>query len=277
MAATARDLADDVGVYLRCLLSRRVKLPSRLQNKHAKESIFDILKTTVEGVCGADGFVRPNSIEIKDISPGTLEMSSLKGTATYNVLFSADLCNPAIGDILTCRVENVNTYGVLAVNLSETRVLEVILPRQPISFEHAIPLEDMEPGDTLSLEVLGRQFKLGQRTITLVGRAVSKDHEVSRVSVSKNADDLDDNKSIVGSESSDVIIDDIDDVDEVGSEADSDAEAGVEPDADADADADDNEDDEDNSDAEDVEIDDEESVHDQDDDMEMDLDGMLSD
>ena len=270
MTSTARDLADDVGVYLHCLLSRRVKLPSRLQNKHANESIFDILKTTVEGVCGADGFVRPNSIVIIEISPGTLEMSSLKGTAIYDVLFSADLCNPAIGDILTCRVENVNTYGVLAVNLSETRVLEVILPRQPISFEHAIPLEDMEPGDTLSLEVLGRQFKLGQRTITLVGRAVSKDHEVSRPS--KNVDDQDDSddiKSVAGSEESDVAIDDIDDGESV---AESDPEAGGEPDVDAD-----NDDDEDNTDAEEAEIDDEDSVHDQDDDMEMDLDGMVSD
>lgn len=255
------------------MLSRRVKLPSRLQNKHTNESIIDILKTTVEGVCGADGFVRPSSIEIKDISPGTLEMSSLKGTATYNVLFSADLCNPAVGDILTCRVENVNTYGVLAVNLSEMRVLEVILPRQPISFEHSIPMEDMEPGDTLSLEVLGRQFKLGQRTITLVGRAVSKDVAVSRVPIS--ADDIGDDgdgDSVAASDDADGIIDGIIDSDTEHDQDDADADPDADPDPDADAD------DEDASDADDVELDDELSVHDQDDDMEMDIDdGMISD
>lgn len=275
MAATARDLADDVGVYIRCLLRRRVKLPSRLQNKNAQESIIDILKATVEGVCGADGFVRPNSIEIKSISPGTLEMSSLKGMATYNVLFSADLCNPAVGDILTCRVENVNTYGVLAVNMSETRVLEVILPRQPISFEHSIPLEDMEPGDTLSLEVLGRQFKLGQRTITLVGRAVSKDHEVSRSMAIKITDEVDETGSVAGSDdNSDVVIDDIHEEGEAESEADSEADADADAEAEPDAEIDDDE----GSDAEEVEIDDENSVHDQDDDMEIDIDdGMMSD
>lgn len=271
MAATIRDLTEDAGVYMNCLLTRRVKLPSRLQNKNARESIIDILKTTVEGVCGADGFVRPNSIVIRDVSPGTLEMASLKGTAVYVVTFTADLCNPAVGDILTCRVENVNTYGVLAVNLSEIRVLEVILPRQPISFEHSIPLEDMEPGDTLSLEVLGRQFKLGQRTITLVGRAVSKDHEVSRVAM-KN-DDERETKSLAGSEDQSEA--NIDDIDEIDSDVDTDADADADVDVDADADADD---DDDASDAGDVELDDEKSVHDQDDDMEMDIDdGILSD
>ena len=189
--APPRDLVDDAGVYTTCTLKRRVKLPARLQNKHAHDSIMDILKATVEGVCGADGFVRPNSINIVSISPGKLELASLSGSAVYDVRFIADLCNPARGDVLTCRVENVNTYGVLAVNMSETRVLEVILPRNPVSFEHAVSLDGIEPGDILCLEILDRQFKLGQRTITLVGRAVSSDGVPSTAPAKGDVDDAD--------------------------------------------------------------------------------------
>ena len=174
---TRRDLEDDRGVYVSCVLQRRIKLHPRLQNKHYMESISNILRNMVEGICGPDGYVRPHSVQILHVSPGVVEMSSLAGTAAYTVRFMADVCNPAVGDILTCRVENVNTFGVLAVNMSETRVLEVVLPREPLSFEHTEKLDDLEPGSTLRLEVMARSYKLGQRTITLVGKVVGAGEE----------------------------------------------------------------------------------------------------
>ena len=167
---------SDRDVYTRALLKSRVSLPATLQNKHFEDSILQKLRTRVEGVCGSDGFVRPRSVEVVGVSQGIVDMSSLNGRAVYNVTYTADVCNPAVGDVLTCRVENVNSYGVLAVNMSETRVLEVILQRDPVYFSHIEGLDDLEPGDTVTVEVMCRQFKLGQRTITIVGKAVSKDH-----------------------------------------------------------------------------------------------------
>jgi DNA-directed RNA polymerase subunit E'/Rpb7 len=152
-------------------------LPATLQNKHYEDSILQKLRTRVEGVCGSDGYIRPRSVEVVGVSQGIVDMSSLNGRAVYNVTYTADVCNPAVGDVLTCRVENVNSYGVLAVNMSETRVLEVILQREPVYFQHLESLEGLEPGDTVTAEVMCRQFKLGQKTITIVGKAVSKDHQ----------------------------------------------------------------------------------------------------
>jgi DNA-directed RNA polymerase subunit E'/Rpb7 len=187
----------DADVYTRCLLRRRVKLAANLQNKHANDSILQRLRSDVEGVCGGDGFVRPRSVSLVSVSPGVVEMSSLSGHAVYNVTFTADVCNPSVGDVMVCRVENVNSYGILAVNMSETRVLEVILQREPVLFKHSESLHDLEPGDTVTLEVMCRQFKLGQKTITLVGRAVSKDHQP------RSARDEDDGDVDVGGESAD--------------------------------------------------------------------------
>lgn len=181
----------EAGIYTRCLLNRRVKLPAALQNRHASESIADLLRARVEGVCGADGYIRPRSVEVVDISPGIIEMSSLSGHAVYNVKFTADVCNPAKGDVLTLRVENATPYGVLAVNTSDQRVLEVILQREPVSFEHAETIDDLEPGDSVTLEVMCRHFKLGQKHITLVGRAVSKDHAPRRHEDDDSDEDVD--------------------------------------------------------------------------------------
>lgn len=166
----------DRDVYTRALLKTRVSLPATLQNKHYEDSILQKLRARVEGVCGSDGYIRPRSVEVVGVSQGIVDMSSLNGRAVYNVTYTADVCNPAVGDVLTCRVENVNSYGVLAVNMSETRVLEVILQRDPVYFQHLESLDDLEPGDTVTAEVMCRQFKLGQKTITIVGKAVSKDH-----------------------------------------------------------------------------------------------------
>lgn len=183
--------AGDDGIFTRALLKRRVKLAAKLQNRHALDSIGEILRANVEGVCGPDGYIRPRSVNIVDVSPGIVEMSSLSGHAVYNVRFTADVCNPAVGDVLTCRVENVNSYGVLAVNTSDTRVLEVILQHAPVSFEHSESMEGIEPGDTVTLEVMCRHFKLGQRTITLVGRAVGKDHVPRPAEVDSDDEDVD--------------------------------------------------------------------------------------
>lgn len=203
--ATLRDLEDDRGVYVSCVLERRIKLHPRLQNKHYMESIANILRNMVEGICGADGYVRPHSVQILHVSPGEVEMSSLAGMAAYTVRFMADVCNPAVGDILTCRVENVNTFGVLAVNMSETRVLEVVLPREPLSFEHAEKLDGLEPGSTLRLEVMARSYKLGQRTITLVGKVVGAGEEgpPSRVKHQVREESEEDEESVDHGELSD--------------------------------------------------------------------------
>ena len=177
-------------IYTHCLLRRRVTLPAHLQNKYAEDSILQNLRVEVEGVCGGSGYIRPRSVDVVDITPGVVDMSSLRGQAVYNVRYTADVCNPAVGDVLTCRVDNANPYGVLAVNTGDTRVVEVILPKQPVSFEHSESLDDLEPGDFVTLVVMSRQFKLGQKTITLIGRAVSKDHRP------EGAEDGDDGSSI---------------------------------------------------------------------------------
>ena len=240
---------DGGDVYTRCLLKRRVKLAANLQNKHAADSILQLLRVRVEGVCGGDGFIRPRSVSIVDISPGVIELSSLSGHAVYNVKFTADVCNPAIGDVLTCRVENVNSYGVLAVNMSETRVLEVILQREPVSFQHAETLDELEPGDTVTLEVMCRQFKLGQKTITLVGRAVGKDHQPKKAEPD-NDDDVDvDVPRDEGEESDDDVTTVPDDESHAAKEHD---DAAVIDDDDEDADEDDDDDDDDESEASDV-------------------------
>lgn len=227
----------EAGIYTRCLLKRRVKLPAALQNRHASESITELLRSRVEGVCGADGYIRPRSVEVVDVSPGIIEMSSLSGHAVYNVKFTADVCNPSKGDVLTLRVENATPYGVLAVNMSDQRVLEVILQREPVSFEHSETIDDLEPGDTVTLEVMCRHFKLGQKHITLVGRAVSKDHaprnaeldDDSDVDVSDAASDADSDAFVAEEasvaeepeeqddpeEADDIYDDDVDDLEDV--------------------------------------------------------------
>ena len=248
--------AGDDGIFTRSLLKRRVKLAAKLQNRHALDSIGEILRTNVEGVCGPDGYIRPRSVNILDVSPGIVEMSSLSGHAVYNVRFTADVCNPAVGDVMTCRVENVNSYGVLAVNMSDTRVLEVILQHAPVSFEHSESMEGIEPGDTVTLEVMCRHFKLGQRTITLVGRAVGKDHVPRHAEADSDDEDVD-VRSVAASDDDDVQ-DDPDDV-EVD-EDDDDADVKEIPDI---PDIDDGDDDSDDGEAVDADEDAEQAVEDE--------------
>lgn len=124
---TTRDARDDDAIFTRWTLMDKVPVHPRLMNKHILTSVRNLLVSSVEGRCTRHGYVRKGSVEILHVSDASIDMEA--GTsAIFNVTYEADVCNPPVGNVIKCRVENLNQFGALAVNMSETRILEIILP-----------------------------------------------------------------------------------------------------------------------------------------------------
>jgi DNA-directed RNA polymerase subunit E'/Rpb7 len=176
---TLRDEIDDADVFITCPLRDRVVLSASLLNRHAYASVVELLRAQVEGRCRPYGYVRPGSVRVDDIGEAIVDATAMDGSCVFEVAFSAEVCNPPVGSHVRCRVENVNSYGILASNLSECRVLEVILPREADSIAHDIDFDDVQPGAILTVQIAGKRYALGQDTITVIGRAVAHDVQVS--------------------------------------------------------------------------------------------------
>lgn len=223
---TLRDEIDDADVFITCPLRDRVVLSASLLNRHAYASVVELLRAQVEGRCRPYGYVRPGSVRVDDIGEAIVDATAMDGSCVFEVAFSAEVCNPPVGSHVRCRVENVNSYGILASNLSECRVLEVILPREADSIAHDIDFDDVQPGAILTVQIAGKRYALGQDTITVIGRAVAHDVQVNPeldVLAVAGADAADDDEEDVAV--AEAVVDDDDGASDVGNSAEEDEDS----------------------------------------------------
>ncbi len=163
MANTNKD------VYIRSLLVENVKLPANKINKQYKEVIMQELRNKVEGKCTKHGYIKQNSIEISSMLSGHVEMASLNGNMVFAVKFYADVCNPVIGSVIKCTVSNINNFGILA---EVKPILEIIIAKNSVGIKSEINLDEVQIGDQVYVEVVGKKFELGDTRISIIGRII---------------------------------------------------------------------------------------------------------
>jgi DNA-directed RNA polymerase subunit E'/Rpb7 len=173
-------------IFIKRQLSHIIKLAPHKLNHNFKDYLYDSLKKSFDGRCSKDGYIKPGSIDIKKIEYAEVEQFSLNGYVNCKVNFEADICELPRGTILKCRVINTNMFGILCAYDLHTAVglitfIELIIPQQSISMQSSVQLSTVKKGDTVLVEVLGRQFNVsdnkgdnasnrGDNKITGVGR-----------------------------------------------------------------------------------------------------------
>jgi DNA-directed RNA polymerase subunit E'/Rpb7 len=246
-APTARDVQDDCDVFMKAVLTERISVPPKYQNKHVRTSIDVLLQNKVEGMCTKYGYIRPRSVEVLSVSDAVLDATAMDGSFIYEVKFKASVCNPPVGAVIRCKVENMNNYGLLASNMSEYRVLEIIIPKD--IHDDAIDMSRIQIGSVIVVQVQRKKYDLYQTTITVIATIVSHD-ETASVSepvadipvengpAAASDNDADSEVDAQNEDDDQKVSDDDEDDDEDDADADADADADGD-DADVDVDADD--------------------------------------
>lgn len=157
-------------IYVRCLLTDKVKLSANKLNKHFKDTILKDLKAKVEGVCTKHGYIKQDSVEIHSIQCGQVEMASLTGNVIVEVKFYADICNPSVGNVIKCNVSNINKFGILA---EVKPILEVIIAKNSVNIKSDVDLSTIQVGDEIFVEVVGKKYELMDKRISIIGRVVT--------------------------------------------------------------------------------------------------------
>ena len=151
-------------IYFNCVLNKKIIIEPKFLNKNMDEYIEKFLKKKLEGLCINEGYVKPDSIKILKKSVGMLTGSRFTGDITYDIAYTANICNPVIGNVIECNVKFINKLGILCTN----GPINIIIGRQFHTNEDE--LNTIKTGDLIKVEVIAKKFYLNDREIKIIAK-----------------------------------------------------------------------------------------------------------
>jgi DNA-directed RNA polymerase subunit E'/Rpb7 len=150
-------------IYFNNVLIKRLCIKSKYLNEHIDEYINNYLKSNIEGKCIDEGYVEPNSIKVIKKSIGMLVGSRFTGDITYDIIYTANVCNPVSGNIINCKVKFINKLGILGTNGPIT----ITIPKQ---LHKISDFENININDIIKIEVIAKKYSLNQKEIKIVAK-----------------------------------------------------------------------------------------------------------
>lgn len=208
MAATEQITSSELFIPIKFNTSVQLK-PNEL-GPNIEEIIYTKLRQNLENMCSKHGYIKKNSIKIIKRSIGHLKQQHFNGNISYDLQCIAEICNPAQGSIIKCKVKAKNSMGLLAEGFyGDIPILQVIVPKISAGIQSEININNVNVGDEINIEVCGKKFMLYEKYISIIGKAV-KDRGQQTVVVDASDKDADDDKIAVIDDIDNVIIPDAD-------------------------------------------------------------------
>jgi DNA-directed RNA polymerase subunit E'/Rpb7 len=173
--------------FFETVLEDIVKLEPSKCDKNFKYNIKSYLVSKYEGICSKFGYIKNDSIEVITNYVGKVELQTFHGYVNFNVKFKASICNPAVGSVFKCTVQNSNSFGILAnVYLSSGETLmNIIIPKQSTTISNSSHIDTVSIGDEVFVELIGKKYQLNSKTISAIAKLI--DSSDSRI----NMEDID--------------------------------------------------------------------------------------
>lgn len=167
-------------------------VPAEL-GKDLGEVIRNKLRKTYEGVCSRYGYVKPGSLQILQRSYGQFIKQHFNGHIRFEVVMMGEVCNPLAGMVVTAQVRNRNQMGIKAESFIEVDgkivpVLDIIIPKRSAGIQSDFDLDEIQIGENIHVEVVGKRYQLNDTRISIIGRAVNMKKDMgTRRSLDANA------------------------------------------------------------------------------------------
>jgi len=150
-------------LFVRNTLKHRVfLLPSEIQN-NVDETVLKAIKNQIGGKCIKEGYVQKDSIQIIKRSAGKVDAVHLNGRIGYDVLYSAEVCNPVEGMTLKGEIADINKIGAIC-NIPP---ISINLPKK---YHSNIEIfKDLAVGDKVEVSIVGCIFEVYDKELNAVG------------------------------------------------------------------------------------------------------------
>jgi hypothetical protein len=159
-------------------------------NKDFENIILSKLKLNYESICSKYGYIKKDTIKIIKRSVGQLKKEHFNANIYFDVVCIAEICNPAQGSIIKCKVKAKNSLGLLAEGYyDKIPILEIIIPKISAGIQSEINIETININDDISIEVCGKKYQLFDKHISIIGRAIKNKQEFIKNTIVPGADD----------------------------------------------------------------------------------------
>jgi DNA-directed RNA polymerase subunit E'/Rpb7 len=173
-------------------------------NKDFENTILSKLKLNYESICSKYGYIKKNTIKIIKRSVGQFKKEHFNANIYFDVICIAEICNPAQGSIIKCKVKAKNSLGILAEGYYDNiPILEIIIPKISAGIQSEVNIETININDEISIEVCGKKYQLFDKHISIIGRAIKNKKEFIKNSIV--GDNIDDDVNLNSNEDGDEI------------------------------------------------------------------------
>jgi hypothetical protein len=153
--------------------------------------ILSKLKLNYENICSKYGYIKKDTIKIVKRSVGQLKKEHFNANMYFDVICIAEICNPAQGSIIKCKVKAKNSLGVLAEGYYDNiPILQIIIPKISAGIQSEINIDTIAINDEIKIEVCGKKYQLFDKHISIIGRAIkNKDEFIKNAIINETLDD----------------------------------------------------------------------------------------
>ena len=169
MDATDKPTKKDVkpkkrayGLFMKNILTRKVKLPFVSVGSNIKENLQKIMVAELEGRGVLEGYIKPNSVRVTTYSAGEL----VSNEAVFYVIIECLICNPPEGMNIKVRAVNITKAGIRAESTFSVSPIDVFIARDHnYKNKH---FSSIKVGDVFTIKVIGQRYEINDPTISVL-------------------------------------------------------------------------------------------------------------
>jgi DNA-directed RNA polymerase subunit E'/Rpb7 len=163
-------------LYSKSILTQKVQLPFIIVGSNIETTIKHTISTKMEGKCIVEGYVRPGSIQIINISSGTLQGRFVE----FIVVFECSICCPVEGMLIKCYAKNITQAGIRAFTSLDEKKSPVIIYVSRDHHSSDAYFNSIHEKDAIRVRVIGQRFELNDKQVSIIGELLPKTYAPQR-------------------------------------------------------------------------------------------------
>ena len=160
-------------IYTSILTHDNIYIDNNNITRDLENTLLEMLKYKVEGKCSIEGYIKPNSIKIKQISEGNLYANFVEFMVTYTCLAAY----PVESQKISCKVKSITKVGIRAEIDDDISPFIIFLARD---HHYNVPeFGNLKEDDIINIRVLGQRFEINDINICIIAEYIGKNNSVS--------------------------------------------------------------------------------------------------
>lgn len=162
--STESDITKEI--YAKSLISKEIYLPITLVGKNIKDIIKQTIVHEIEGKCITEGYIKPGSIVIYNLSSGIVMSDKIR----FNVVIECDVCLPIEGMIIECIAKNITKAGIRAELDMENTPLIIFIARDHNYLTKEF--SSVNENEKIRVRVIGQRYELNDTYISIIAQLI---------------------------------------------------------------------------------------------------------